>query len=487
MAGIHDVIECDSAPVGGEKKGEDTSAPELRDVESDAESTNSRAGSIWTIMGSAMANYSDGYQQGLASSTNVVFNHLLGTKVYTSIIQTRLSNALLVGSVMGILILGYTSDKFSRKGGMHFTSTLVIIGSLLSTLAFQIHPSTNMLWYLTTARGIAGVGVGGEYPTSAAAALEGSADHFNEKRGPIQVLISTMMATTGAPTCTLVYLLALVASNDNLKIAFHAIYSISTILPLLVVLTRLRMTDGNLFHRSNLRKRAIPWAYVLRTYGWRCVGTSSAFFLYDFVNFPNGIMSAAIINDIVPGKNVRTVALWQLILAVFPIPGVLLGMWLVNRVGRRWTGVLGFAGYVVLGVVIGGCYERLTVPENLPAFVMLYGVFACLGHMGPGATIGLISAESFPTPIRGLGYGVSAGFGKAGAAIGTQVFLPIQEAAGKRSTFFVAGGVGALGTLVYWLLPEGRDMDLGVMDEEFERGLRGQGEGEGGGEIVEKV
>jgi hypothetical protein len=32
----------------------------------------------------------------------------------------------------------------------------------------------DMMWYMTIARGITGVGVGGEYPPSAAAALEGS-------------------------------------------------------------------------------------------------------------------------------------------------------------------------------------------------------------------------------------------------------------------------------------------------------------------------
>ncbi|TEY35986.1 hypothetical protein BOTCAL_0568g00020 [Botryotinia calthae] len=141
MAASQDIAKRDLSSMGGEKDAQNNAAEELRDVESDAESMDTKAGSIWTIMGSAMANYSDGYQQGLASSTNVVFNHLLGTKIYTSTIQTRISNALLVGSVIGILILGYTSDKFSRKGGMLFTSALVIIGSLLSTLAFQVQPT----------------------------------------------------------------------------------------------------------------------------------------------------------------------------------------------------------------------------------------------------------------------------------------------------------------------------------------------------------
>jgi MFS family permease len=115
----------------------------------------------------------------------VIFNHILGTKVYTFAIQTRISNALLIGSVIGIVVLGYTSDKFSRKGGMLFTSTLVVIGSLLATLAFQVSGAHDMLWFLTIARGIAGVGVGGEYPSSAAAALEGSNEHFDNNRGPI--------------------------------------------------------------------------------------------------------------------------------------------------------------------------------------------------------------------------------------------------------------------------------------------------------------
>lgn len=172
------------------------------------------------------------------------------------------------------------------------------------------------------------------------------------------------------------------------------------------------------------------------------------------------------------GNNVRTVALWQLVLALLPIPGVLLGTWLVNRIGRKWTGVLSFSGYVLLGFVIGGCYTQLTT-KSLPAFIVLYGLMQCLGHMGPGAAIGLISVESYSTAVRGMGYGISARVGKAGAAIGTQVFTPIQAAAGKAVTFYVAGGVGVVGALIYCFLPEGRAVDLREMDERFEEYMEG--------------
>lgn len=180
-------------------------------------------------------------------------------------------------------------------------------------------------------------------------------------------------------------------------------------------------------------------------------------------------MSSVIVNDLVPGKNIRTVALWQLYLALMPVPGVLVGAWLVNRIGRRWTGILGFLlGYVIIGFIVGGLYDKLTT-ESLPAFVVLYGFLQAFGHMGPGATIGLISCEAFPTAARGMGYGIAAAFGKAGAAIGTQVFTPIRAAAGPSSTFYVAAGVGLLASAIYYFLPEGEGVNLEKEDEEFEK------------------
>ncbi|KAF2443807.1 MFS general substrate transporter [Karstenula rhodostoma CBS 690.94] len=440
----------------------------------DAESPHARkSGTLITILGSALANLSDGFQQNLASPTNIVFKHLLGS-AYTASAQTRISNALLVGSVIGILGFGYAADRFDRKSSMLVTSGLVVAGSLLSTVALAVRGSDRMLWYVTVARGAAGVGVGGEYPTSAAAALEGSNELFDAHRGPVQVLVSTLMATGGSALCTFVYAMALVGSSANVRVAYWAIHGMSAVLPVLVVLARWKMQDGRLFEESNFRKRKIPWVLLGRTYWRRMLGTSSAFFLYDFVNFPNSIMSSVIINGLVPGNNIRHVALWQLYLALMPIPGVLLGAWLVNKLGRRWTGILGLlCGYVVCGFVIGGLYDKLTT-HSLPAFVVLYGLLQAFGHMGPGATIGLISCEAFPTAARGMGYGVAAGFGKAGAAVGTQVFTPIRAAAGPASTFWVAGAVGIVTSGIYYFLPEGNKIELEKADEEFERLLRGE-------------
>ncbi|CAI7650409.1 unnamed protein product [Penicillium glandicola] len=448
-----------------------------RDVE---EVTHSYRPSRWqsniTIISCYIANFSDGFQNTLANPTNVIFKQVLGANGFSSDMKTRMSNSVIVGAILGVVVFGYTSDMFSRRAGLLFTSSLVAIGTLMAALALQVHPSSNMLWYFVVVRGIAGFGVGGEYPPSAAAGIEESDWIMRKYRGPMFVSFTTLMATLAGPILMIIYLITLIATDNNLVIAFHAIYSIATLLPVSIIVLRLFMVDSSLFHYSNFKRQRKPWRLCLllaRRYWWRLLTTSLAFFLYDFINFPNSIMSSTIISSLVKDQNVRTTAIWQVILAALPVPGVLLGAWLTNAIGRRWTGILGFAGYVVLGFVIGGTYSKLS--QNIAAFVVLYGLLQAFGHMGPGATIGLISSESFPTAMRSMGYGVATAFGRTGAAVGTQCFTPLQDRAGNSSTFYLAGGVAILGMMVYYLLPESGDLDLEKEDKELNEYLKQHG------------
>ncbi|KAJ5700201.1 hypothetical protein N7536_003214 [Penicillium majusculum] len=448
-----------------------------RDVE---EVTHSYRPSRWqsniTIISCYIANFSDGFQNTLANPTNVIFKQVLGADEFSSEMKTRMSNSVIVGAILGVVVFGYTSDMFSRRAGLLFTSSLVAIGTLMAALALQVHSSSNMLWYFVVVRGIAGFGVGGEYPPSAAAGIEESDWIMRKYRGPMFVSFTTLMATTAGPILMIIYLITLIATDNNLVIAFHAIYSIATLLPVSIIVLRLFMVDSSLFHYSNFKRQPKSWRLCLllaRRYWWRLLTTSLAFFLYDFINFPNSIMSSTIISSLVTDHNVRTTAIWQVILAVLPVPGVVLGAWLTNAIGRRWTGILGFAGYVVLGFVIGGTYSKLS--QNIAAFVVLYGLLQAFGHMGPGATIGLISSESFPTAMRSMGYGVATAFGRTGAAVGTQCFTPLQDRAGNSSTFYLAGGVAILGMMVYYLLPESGDLDLEKEDKELNEFLMQHG------------
>jgi hypothetical protein len=78
-----------------------------------------------------------------------------------------------------------------------------------------------------------------------------------------------------------------------------------------------------------------------------------------------------------------------------------------------------------------GCaYQQIS--GILPLFVIFYGIMLSFGNFGPGNLLGIISTESYPTAVRGTCYGLSAALGKTGAAVGTQVFQPLEDNLGVR-------------------------------------------------------
>jgi len=243
---------------------------------------------------------------------------------------------------------------------------------------------------------------------------------------------------------------------------------IGVVLPLTVFYFRLRMLNSKLYRRGAIKKQ-VPYKLVLRYYWRTLIGTCGAWFLYDFVTFPNGVFSGTIISSVVPSAGddvLRSTAEWQLLLGSIALPGVFLGAYLCDRVGRKNIMMLGFSGYLVFGLIIGLSYDRIT--KIIPLFVVFYGLMQSSGNFGPGDMLGLLSSESYATSVRGTCYGISAAIGKTGAALGTQAFKPIQDNLGKRWTFIIAAICGVVGVLVTWLfVPNVTGEDLAIQDEKF--------------------
>jgi MFS family permease len=113
--------------------------------------------------------------------------------------------------------------------------------------------------------------------------------------------------------------------------------------------------------------------------------------------------------------------------------------------------------------------------------------------MGPGVATFLCGAESFPTPLRGHFLGFAAAVGKAGAAIGTEVFTPIQNSIGGydaqkgvQGVFLVGSAFALVGGLVAWFLIPDRERELEGEDRRFREYLRENGFEVAWGEIFEK-
>ncbi|KIV98135.1 hypothetical protein PV10_01815 [Exophiala mesophila] len=427
-------------------------------------SRRQRVSDLWTILCSGCALISDGYANSLMTLINVVLR-VQYPQEFTSNVSTRVSNALLIGEILGQITIGLTCDYLGRKFAIILTSSMIILGLAMSAGASGTTVE-GLLWMLTVARGVTGYGTGGEYPASGSSASEAANAYTLHRRGTVFILVTNLPLTFGVPLASSIFLIVLFAATmDHPSTVWRVCFGVGIIFPLSIFYWRVKMINSKLYRRGAIRRK-VPYGLVVRCYWKSLIGTCGAWFLYDFVTIPNAVFSGGIISAIVPDKSVKATAEWQLLLGTIALPGVIVGALLCDILSRKQLMIIGFGGYLILGLVIGCAYEQIS--GILPLFVVLYGVMLSMGNFGPGNMVGLVSSESYATAVRGTCYGLSSAMGKAGAAVGTQAFLPIENNLGVRWTFIIAAIVGVIGIIVTWVfVPSLTGDDLAIEDERF--------------------
>lgn len=434
-----------------------------------------RVAQLFSIVCAGFALISDGYQNNLMTMSNVVFTKMY-PHVYNSTLKTRVSNALLVGEIIGQLVIGLTCDYMGRKWAIVTTTLMIVIGGILATAAHG-HTTLGMFWMIIVARGIVGFGTGGEYPASSTAASEAANEAIDRKRrGTTFVLVTNLPLSFGGPFCLIIFLIVWSAAGglNHLNTIWRVCFGIGCVWPLSVFYFRLRMATSKLYKKGAMKSK-VPYWLAVKFYWRELIGTAGCWFLYDFVTFPNGIFSGTIISSVISDhSDIKLTAEWNLLLGIIAIPGVFVGAFLCEYIGRKYTMMLGFSGYLVFGLIIGCAYNK--IKDIVPLFIIFYGLMQSMGNLGPGDMLGLISSECYATGMRGTFYGFSAAVGKAGAAIGTQVFTPIQTHLGKEWTFIIAAIIGVVGVaMTFFFVPHLKDEDLNNVDLAFAEYLRQQG------------
>lgn len=434
--------------------------------------TKRRWADVLTIVCAGFALISDGYQNNVMTMVNTVFARLY-PKQYTTDMKTNVSNASLVGTIFGQVVIGVLSDRLNRKQSIVVATCFLVFGTVLCA-ASHGKSVNGMFWMLIIFRGVTGFGIGAEYPSCSVSANE-AANETVKRRGGVFCLVTNLPLSFGGPFALIIFLIVYQITGTS-NALWRTMFAIGAFWPLSVFYFRYRMATSELFKKSAIRKN-VPYFLTLKFYWKRLLGTCGCWFLYDFVTFPNSIFSGTIISSVLHGaakKDLEKVAEWNLLLGIIAIPGVIVGAYLCDRIGRRNTMALGFSGYIVFGLIIGCAFKKI---KNITAlFIIFYGLMMSIGNMGPGDMLGLVSSESFATPVRGTCYGLSAAIGKVGAVVGTKAFTPIETNLGQQWTFIIAaicGIVGVLCALIF--VPHLKDDDLLMEDIRFKNYLIANG------------
>jgi len=147
-----------------------------------------------------------------------------------------------------------------RKVALVFTTLVIVLGATLGTAAHGYHDSAKgLFWFLTFARGITGIGVGGEYPASSTSASEAANEHMLSRRGPVFIMVTNFVLSFGGPLACSVFLVVLsIAGENHLRTVWRVCFGVGILLPLTVLVFRLRMLSSKLYRKGAIKSNHFP-------------------------------------------------------------------------------------------------------------------------------------------------------------------------------------------------------------------------------------
>jgi PHS family inorganic phosphate transporter-like MFS transporter len=391
-----------------------------------------------------------------------------------------LNSTMLAAACLGAFAFGRYADKVGRKRVYWLVAAIMIAGALGSALS-------QSFWMLIAFRFLLGVGVGGDYPVSAVMVSE----YANRKdRGKLVGMVFGTQAL-GLVIGPLIAL-ALLGSGAADDVVWRVLLGLGALPAGAVIYLRCRMPESPRYQAQVQGQAAKAAAIVpgvaadgvaadttvaaagpapagrpqagLRAFLANrrllvmLAGTAGCWFLLDYAYYGNTISTPQILSLITPNASTMTkIALQLAIFVVAAVPGYILAIARLDRIGHRKLQVVGFAMMAVCFLVIAIVPGMTT---TVAPFLIVYGISYFFTEFGPNMTTFVLPSEIYPVSMRATGHGISAGVGKLGAFIGVFLFPVLQSSLGLRGTLLLTGGVSALGLALTFVLPEPAGLSL---------------------------
>ena len=191
------------------------------------------------------------------------------------------------GTVVGMLVFGYTSDKWSRRNSLLVATVIMIIFTALSAGSYSGGTLPGMIAALTAYRFLVGIGIGGEYPAGSVAAAESSGELKAGTRNMWFIMFTNVAIDWGFVIGAFVpYVLVLIFSEDHNRATWRVALGLGVVPPFTLLLMRLKLQEPEEFKRQSMKHVKIPYGLVIKYYWYRLFIVGLIWFLYDVCQIP---------------------------------------------------------------------------------------------------------------------------------------------------------------------------------------------------------
>ncbi len=436
-----------------------------------------------TLFTTGMGVFTDGYD---LSSIGLVLPLVLatfGVAKLTGLQSGLLAGSALVGAAVGALIFGALAQRGRKK---FYGLDVTVMAIMAAAQAFAPN-----LWSLIAIRFLLGIGIGADYVLSPTI----MAEHANRRdRGKKIGLVFGVMWPTGAAVAALVSLL-LGALHVDPSLRWRLVLAFGCVPAISVLYLRRKMPETARYLSRLAGDQASATEVVRRISGappatsplldrreWREVfsrharpifGAALLWLLFDIVVYSGILFGPSLIAQ---GLGLAPTTFSLITSFVFVIPGALLGVAMIDRIGRKQLQTWGFIGAAILLGLFAGLHDAAMA---MPALgMLLFGLYSLLITAGPStvAGAGILGVELSPTRIRTIGQSVTVVGGRIGASISAFLFPLLFGVLGETGVIWLLAAVSIVGAICTMLLiPETAGRSLEDINADAEADLAPSG------------
>ncbi|AWR98416.1 MFS transporter [Metallosphaera hakonensis] len=429
---------------------------------------------IKSLITTGMGVFTDGYD---LSSIGIVLLLVLSDFGITTkspdyvTITAAISGSALAGAALGAIIFGLLSNM-GRKKFYGLDVGLMTVGALLQ--AFVTDPTQ-----LIIVRFLLGIGVGADYVLSPMI----MAEHANAKdRGKTIALGFGLFWGFGATLAAIINLL-LQALGLPGSLIWRIVLAAGAIPSASVIYLRRKIPETARFLgrikgdqegvknvirevtgqevnlNSSIRDNRGAFDYIKAN--WAIfLSACLLWFLFDIVAY-SGILFGP--NLIASSLGIKPAIFQLLIEGAFTIPGGIVALSLIDRVGRKPLQVVGFV-VMALSLMSFAFYKSSAGASFSPAIAFfLYGLQNLGSQAGPGSVSasGILGVELAPTKVRGFIQSLTVASGRIGATLTSFVFPSLFHEFGESfAVYFLAAISAVAAVLTFVAIPETKRKSL---------------------------